>query len=295
VDALALGPAVWDAVVARAGSASPAAAGFGKLAELAVTTNGLRRSLEGARSNWLWLAELSRWERALDLGSGAVPQASGLAEHFATVHCLRLDRPLLGRMWSEFTAEGGANIAPACATPLALPYRDDAFDCVALDDGCAHALVIARGGTSHGIQHRLLQECRRVLRRGGCLYLGTSNAYWWGQATDRRGRSDAVEPLSRSLSATVGHAGRWPPRTSVPSVIGLKHRLARAGFSLVRVYGAEPSYDEPRCIIPLDRRTVLAYELLGRDVSPRGRLRRFLAWLGLHGVLYPSRIYLAYA
>jgi hypothetical protein len=59
-----------------------APADLGELAEPAVTTNGLRRSLEGARSNWLWLAEISQWARARDLRSSAALQTSGLAEHF---------------------------------------------------------------------------------------------------------------------------------------------------------------------------------------------------------------------
>lgn len=227
-------------------------------------TNGLLHWIAGARSNWLWLAEISTWERALDLGSDATPQTPGLAEHFATVHCARLDPRLLGRAGSELTAEGYANVAPTCATPVELPYREGTFDCVALNDGCA-----ALGGNGVGtIEDRLLQECRRILRRGGCLYLGISNPYWRGRAAYHRSRSD--------------------------SVLGVTRRLRRAGFSLVRVYCAEPSYDRPRCIIPLDRRAVLAYERLSREPSPHARLRRVLAWLGLGGVLYPSLIYLAY-
>ena len=219
----------------------------------------LRPWIAEARSNWLWLAEISTWEKALDLGSGDAAQMPGLAEHFTTVHCLRLDRRLLGRTRSELTARGYANIEAACATPVELPYRDGVFDCVVLDDVCARALATARGGSFGATLDRLLQECHRTIRRGGCLCVGISTPHWWGR------------------------------------FFGLKYRLTFAGFSLVRVYGAEPSYDEPRWIIPMDRRAVLAYEHLGREASPHGPLRSFLAWLGLRCVLYPSRIYLAYA
>jgi len=226
----------------------------GALAQLEAATSGLPPGNDGARTNWLWLAEISRWERALDLGRDGAPQMAGLAEHFRSVHYLGFDRSTLGRAWTRLTAQGYANVAPACATPLTLPYRDGTFDCVTLDEEYAGAT--------------LLEECRRILRPGGCLYVGLANPRWWGRAANGGGGAQRVP--------------------------GLKRQLARAGFSLVRVYCAEPSYEQPRCVIPLDRRAVLAYERLARGPSLHGRLRRALAWLGLGAVLYRSLIYLAY-
>ena len=90
----------------------------GGLAQLEATTSGLPPGNDGARTNWLWLAEISRWERALDLGRDGAPQMAGLAEHFRSVHYLGFDRSTLGRAWTRLTAQGYANVAPACATPL---------------------------------------------------------------------------------------------------------------------------------------------------------------------------------
>src|SRR3989454_3179447 len=100
----------------------------GGLAQLEAATSGLPPGNDGARTNWLWLAEISRWERALDLGRDGAPQMAGLAEHFRSVHYLGFDRSTLGRAWTRLTAQGYANVAPACATPLTLPYRDGTFD-----------------------------------------------------------------------------------------------------------------------------------------------------------------------
>src|SRR5262245_36228586 len=91
-------------------------------------------SFDDGRGNWLWLADISRWDRALEVRSDIGPQTAGLAEHFRSVHCLRLDRSLLRREWQDLIDSGYANIVAACATPVHLPYRDGAFDCVALDD-----------------------------------------------------------------------------------------------------------------------------------------------------------------
>jgi SAM-dependent methyltransferase len=194
----------------------------------------------------------------------------------------------------ELTAEGYANIVPACATPVELPYRDSTFDCVALDDVCAQALALTHGLAFRAIQDQLFQECRRVLRKGGCLSIGISNTHWWGRARNRRARCSTGEPPPHAVGAPLPRTRRRSPGERAVSLHGLKHRLTGAGFARVRIYCAEPSHDQPRCIIPMDRGAVLAYEGFGRPSSPHGRLRRLLARLGLRRVLYPSLIYLAY-
>src|SRR5260370_5857985 len=150
----------------------------GRRAQPEAASDGLQASIGGGRSNWLWLAEISRWERALDLGSSAVPQTAGLAEHFTRVHCLGRDRWPLGASWTELTAEGYANVAPVCAAPVELPYRDAAFDCVAVDDVCAGALARGAGVAFPAIRNPLLQECRRILRPGGGLDVGIAVGRW---------------------------------------------------------------------------------------------------------------------
>jgi len=200
---------------------------------------------DDGRSNWLWLADISQWDRALELRSDLGPQTTGLADHFRSVHCLRLERFQLWREWQDLIASGYTNVAAACATPIRLPYRDAAFDCVALDDVSSQAST----------QHQVLRECCRILRKGGCLFTGAP------------GRS--VRRLTRDLT--------------------------RTGFSAVHVFGAEPSWDEPRCIIPLNRAAVLGYERWVRRSSPmRDLVRHLLATLGWHTMLYRSVILLAY-
>jgi hypothetical protein len=80
-----------------------------------------------------------------------------------------------------------------------------------------------------------------------------------------------------------------------PSVRRLTRELTRAGFSVVHVFGAEPSWDAPRCIVPLNRAAVLGYERWVRRTSPlRDLVRRALAMLGWYTILYRFVILLAY-
>jgi len=202
-------------------------------------------TFDDGRSNWLWLAELSRWERALEVCSDTSPQTAGLAEHFRFVHCVRVDDGRLRREWQDLVASGYANVLPACAAATRLPYRDGVFDCVALDDV----------GTQAASRYRVLPECRRILRPGGCLFMGT--------------RSRGLRRLTRALT--------------------------RAGFPVVRAFGAEPSWDAPRCMIPLKRAAILGYERWVRRSSPmRDVIRLMLARLGARRLLYRSVILLAY-
>lgn len=266
------------------------------VALLPTAPDGVVASLDGARTNWVWLADIAGWERALELGWNVPPPAPSLAEHFATVHWLGLAGSLLARRRAELAAAGLANVSPACASPLALPYRDATFDCVALASGCETPPPPPPQSLNDcGPHDRLLRECRRVLRQGGCLYLGILDASWWRQAAPHRvpppgpassPRSGGVRALRPARRALQRHATR---------VLGLKRRLTRAGFSRVQLHGVEPSAAAPRCIIPLEAPTVLAYERWVRDPSARAPLRRMAARVRLSWALYPALIFLAYA
>ena len=68
--------------------------------------------------------------------------------------------------------------------------------------------------------------------------------------------------------------------------------LKEAGFSSVQAFYIDPSFHQPWSITPARRRAVLAYE--SRQAASAG-LRWWIAWLGLHPLLYESHMFLAYA
>jgi hypothetical protein len=61
----------------------------------------------------------------------------------------------------------------------------------------------------------------------------------------------------------------------------------------VHEYFADPSDLMPRAIIPACRSAAMAYERQERAL--RGRAPRLLAAVGLHSMIYPARLVLAFA
>src|SRR5262245_15723360 len=93
----------------------------------------------GAGSNWLWLADLARWNATLELDLDGSRLGPDLVRHFADV---------------KFHM-----IAPGSR----LPFRRRMFDCVTLN-GVLERLVSLRSTASGPILRPLFAECRRVLR-----------------------------------------------------------------------------------------------------------------------------------
>jgi SAM-dependent methyltransferase len=156
--------------------------------------------------------------------------------------------------------------AAALAAPFKLPYESESFDCVTVH-AAWHEL------THHSGEIAVLDECRRVLRPGGCLLI------------------TAYNPRYRRLFAAMA-ADRPAHFPAVVRAMG--RRFRSTGFSRWQAYYVTPSHNVPRNIIPVSRRAVLRFERFTEGRTLRGLLRRALGMIGLHQVLYQSVAYLAY-
>ena len=250
---------------------------------------------DDARGNWLWFADLSRWERALDVQGGVGTLTAALSRHFALVHYLDSARPLVSFAQTRFAADGPGNVRIVRAGSETLPYADATFDCVVWDGALKRW---PPGADPTAVLRQVLGECRRVLRSGGCLYAGIAVAEWPVRPV---GPGRALSWLARlllPLAAAVPHsAGRRRAtehvrrlhRVAFPGM--MRRLLQEAGFLRLEEFYIHPSFRQPWSMIPVRRRAVLAYES-GQTVNVR--LRRAIAWLGLHPLLYDARIFLAY-
>ena len=223
---------------------------------------------EGSLANWVWLADLGRRKRALDLCGGPGAMTAGLARHFAVVYYLESDQPLLSFSHTRFVQDGIDNAVTVRAGRWGPPFRDASFDCVALHGLSDRDTLELHGARSKPDYRTLLLTCHRLLRPGGCLYIGLSNLHWRGK----------LREITR---------GRIAPRPL------LDRLLRQTGFRNVRRYYVAPSIHQPRTILPATRRAVGAYEKWSAVGGAKGVSRRLIAWSGLHFLLFPSQLILA--
>lgn len=147
---------------------------------------------------------------------------------------------------------------------IAESWSAETFDLIALDPAGTSA--------SRASCDRLWPVCARLLRPGGCLTLITDNLLWyrWSPGGVRRAFSQIRRARGRARS------------------------LRQAGFRTIHRYYMTPSASEPHSFIPVNRRAVAGYESVTTKLSSRGTLRGHLGRAGLHPVLYPSILHLAY-
>lgn len=158
-------------------------------------------------------------------------------------------------------------VAQVEAGPDSIPgeHSSESYDIVV-----AHDLTDRLADRGTPANRGLWRECHRLLRPGGCLMVCVRNP----QHYRRIRTSPAVVALIRQ--------GRR-----------LHRGIVAAGFGEIRRYYVASAPDEPRSIIPMDRRAVAGYERVEMKMSSWGNLRGRLGRFGLDAVLYPSVLYLA--
>lgn len=198
--------------------------------------------------NWIWLSPLPRFDARAVLLVAEDPDllAPRLKPHFSTVHTLAAG------VLSQDRSQSKAGPGPEHRL---LPFARDSLDCVVL---WSFPESTRFSGTPVPSRVRLLTDCRRVLKSGGCLYLGQEG---------------------RRLS------------------FALKRTLQRAGFHGVRIYYDRSRQGNLEMCLPANRQLILRSEAWRTESPPIHirMVRRGLIWGGLHGLLFRRRIFLASA
>lgn len=240
-----------------------------------------------AAANWLWLVDVGHRDRALLIAETETNWVAALGRHFAAVEQLAAS-DLRARLDDRRPSRAGDH-------PPLLPFDDASMDCVVLQGFVANWQHIARHWRSGTARAEILRESRRVLRRGGLLLVSGPNprcyaAVSGGESTSTCSSLRATEsdrPVSMLRRFASMSNGGWAADLRLTAAVG------RAGFANVREYYAQPSDLAPRSIIPASRPAAVAYERQERTI--RGRKPKLLATLGLHWMVYPALIIVAFA
>ena len=248
---------------------------------------------EGCLANWVWLSDLQRWDRALVVNGQTGNMAGAMAGHFTTVLALESDLFASTRTRQRRDREAISNVMHVTASVSELAFDKRTFDCIVL-----HGTVPRSAGLrdESGVRpqlRELLADCYKLLRPGGCLYLAAINPLWYkhpdrSEAESRPARSlvSLARAARRTITAVLGRSPK--------AIYGLPNLLRKVGFRHIRPYYLIPSIDEPEYIVPANRRGVAAYEMLDLSASRKNHVRKWVGRLGLHALLFPSHLILAY-
>ena len=123
--------------------------------------------------------------KLLDIGSGPVPSLPQLLGGKAEYHCLDFYAPALEKLRLDF---------PACRAVAGeaenLPYAQESFETVLLF------------GVIHHLENpeKVINEVKRVLKPGGCLWAFEPAPYWDGKFPNPEERGLSSTDLNRILS-----------------------------------------------------------------------------------------------
>jgi hypothetical protein len=234
----------------------------------------------GAGTNWVWLVGAHGGAAALQVSGEDAPPEASLRRHFETVTHLRLSS-------SDILTSGPGDESAS--------VEEGAHDCVLLDRTLQ---VLADHVVESGATERMVRQAHDALRSGGWLAVEAANPIWlW----DLLGRPAGTSWFHRTLpfTATVARLGlelsrraaRLRGTRSMSPVDGLARMVERSGFRDIRAYFVSPSFEQPEALVPVLRRTAVAYEALTGEAP--GRVRGLSLRLGGRRFKHPGYLLLA--
>lgn len=176
-------------------------------------------------------ASLAAWEAAagdsaadlLEIGCGTAPLLVAAAGRFG-----RLAGVDIAFRWlvvaRKRLIEAGLDLPLICACAEALPFRAGQFDRVALDS----AIEVVDD------QKKALEECYRVLRPSGYIFLATPNRYSPGPDPHMGVWTGSLWP-KRLLEAYARRHGAVTPKRNLLDIHSLGRLARQAGFARPRI------------------------------------------------------------
>ncbi len=221
--------------------------------------------LNPARSYAHLLMPIPRASRVLDLGCGWGTLSFPLAKEYDRVFAVDSTKEKVQFINIRARQSKINNISPVYADALNLPFEDNYFDLIVVYG------VLEWMGLSGGkkrpefYQLALLKEARRVLKKGGYLYLAIENrwgvVYFLGHPDPHTGLR-FVTLMPRFLADIYSKAVRKNPyRSYTHSLKNYRKLFKQAGFSQIEAYSPIPSYRKFWYLLPLDNSRIMPYFL----------------------------------
>ena len=201
-----------------------------------------------SRANWAYHCfNRVNAKYCLDLGSGFGTITFPLSRFYDNAVSVDLDLHRLRFQILRNKAESGSLliIRGDANTPV---FPPDSFDLI-VANGLLEWIPLAESSTKpEDVQLEFLAQIRRMLRPGGCLYIGSENRFsilYLRGITDHGGLPFTSILPRRISNCLTRYVLGVPYRTYTYSADGYQRLLKRAGFTTTDIYWVMPHYNIP--------------------------------------------------
>lgn len=258
--------------------------------------------VSASRNRYIDLLPLDANTDVLEIGASKGQHTALLAARSRFVDALEVE-PLQARLAQLRCQNAGlTNVRIAVGgDDCVLPYDPARFDVVVLNyvfEWCGNRM---RDEPFEEGQKRLLKECVRVLRPGGCLFISTKNRYSLRMLIGRRDEHTGMRfgsVLPRWLSRLLkGQKGFQPGQGLLHSYGALRGMLGEAGFRRLDLLWAIPDARYPKEYVAMEPGRIAEARLRYRQQRLDGHAGRLLMGLcpdTLIPWLAPSLVFRAY-
>lgn len=234
-------------------------------------------TFEENRADWRFPIPLSKQSVILDIGAGMGRNSIPLARVSKKV--VSVDQSFLRMKFLKKLAEkeGLENIEVYVGDLFDLLFPEESFDLIVMNGVLEWVGATDRYQNPREAQRAALQWCRKLLKKGGHLYVGIENraAFAYLYARDHSGLR-FTNYLPRFVADWYCRLRQGKRYDTYTYTVGSYQRLfAEAGFTKNDTYLVYPGYNCPRITIPYDNLDVLAYVI--RRLIPENSWRRRLA------------------
>lgn len=267
--------------------------------------------LDWQRASWLPLLALPKMAVVLDVGSGYGAITHALAVACNEVHSVEAIPQRVEFTGARLQQEGLANVHLVQGSALHLPYPAATFDAIVVNGILEWIGDWDPEGDPRSAQLRFLKRIHSLLKPGGVLLVGIENRIAYDSFTGGIDHSGLpytgllprwMATLALRTFGRSHHRMEKPSRsyrTFTYSEPGYRRLFEDAGFLSTDAYWAEPGYNQPYRLTPLDdehiRASVQEMQLdpfVVHRVGTGGRLKRLLARFGILKYLVPEFVFI---
>jgi len=266
-----------------------------------------------SRASWLPLLGLNENAIALDVGSGYGAITHALANSCQEVYSVEAIPERIEFTRIRLEQEKLSNVRMLQANATELPIGEHAFDLIVVNGILEWLGEWDTSKRPEEVQLHFLQKLHRALKPGGSLLIGIENRI--GYNNFRGGLDHSGLPYTSLMprwlasyrlrhSKRPHHRSQLNPkrqyRTYTYSEWGYRRLLGRIGFENPSFYAAEPGYNIPTSLVPVESHVLSAQILRSMSEPALGSHRRwprllkfYMSRMGLLRLFIPEFVIIA--